>query len=70
MRHRNLAHDGKPRPSGIGHVIQLARGLHDVPLMFSAIIVVLVLVLLAEYAMTFVENRFAKWKPPAALDTH
>ena len=55
---------------GIGHVIQLARGLHDVPLMFSAIIVVLILVLLAEYIMTFVENRFAKWKPQAALDTH
>ena len=27
---------------GIGHVIQLARGLHDVALMYSAIIVVLV----------------------------
>ena len=55
---------------GIGHVIQLARGLHDVPLMYSAIIVVLVLVLLAEYIMTFVENRFAKWKPQAMTDMH
>ena len=53
---------------GIGHVIQLARGLHDVPLMYSAIIVVLVLVLLAEYVMTFVENRFASWKPPVSHD--
>ena len=55
---------------GIGHVIQLARGLHDVPLMYSAIIVVLVLVLLAEYLMTIVENRFAKWKPQAMTDMH
>ena len=55
---------------GIGHVIQLARGLHDVPLMFSAIIVVLLLVLIAEYVMTLVENRLAKWKPPAMADMH
>jgi NitT/TauT family transport system permease protein len=55
---------------GIGHVIQLARGLHDVALMFAAIIVVLVVVLLAEYLMTLVEHRLAKWRPPAASDGH
>lgn len=53
---------------GIGHVIQLARGLHDVALMFAAIIVVLVIVLLAEYVMTLIEHRFAKWRPPSASD--
>lgn len=55
---------------GIGHVIQLARGLHDVPLMFSAIIVVLVVVLLAEYVMTLVEHRLARWRPPSHSDSH
>jgi NitT/TauT family transport system permease protein len=54
---------------GIGHVIQLARGLHDVPLMFAAIIIVLVVVLLAEYVMTLIEHRLAKWRPPSASDT-
>jgi len=55
---------------GIGHVIQLARGLHDVPLMFAAIIVVLVVVLAAEYVMTLVERRLVRWRPPAASDAH
>jgi NitT/TauT family transport system permease protein len=53
---------------GIGHVIQLARGLHDVPLMFSAIIVVLVVVLAAEYVMTLIERQLVKWRPTAASD--
>jgi len=53
---------------GIGHVIQLARGLHDVPLMFAAIIVVLAVVLAAEYLMTLVEHQLVKWRPPAAND--
>ena len=55
---------------GIGHVIQLARGLHDTALMFASIIVILVVVLLAEYLMTLVEKRLAKWRPPAAGDGH
>lgn len=53
---------------GIGHVIQLARGLHDVPLMFAAIIIVLIVVLAAEYLMTMIEHRLAKWRPPAASE--
>lgn len=53
---------------GIGHVIQLARGLHDVPLMFAAIIIVLVVVLAAEYFMTLIEHRLAKWRPPSASE--
>ncbi|MDE2446837.1 MAG: ABC transporter permease [Alphaproteobacteria bacterium] len=53
---------------GIGHVIQLARGLHDVPLMFAAIIVVLVVVLAAEYAMTLIEHRLVKWRPASSSD--
>ena len=55
---------------GIGHVIQLARGLHDVPLMFAAIIVVLVVVLAAEYLMTLIERRLVRWRPPSASDAH
>ncbi|MEO6607991.1 MAG: ABC transporter permease [Aestuariivirga sp.] len=55
---------------GIGHVIQLARGLHDVPLMFAAIIVVLVVVLAAEYVMALIEYQLVKWRPPAASDAH
>lgn len=53
---------------GIGHVIQLARGLHDVPLMFAAIIMVLIVVLAAEYAMTLIEHQLVKWRPPSAAD--
>ena len=49
--------------AGIGFVIQLARGLHDTALMFAAILVVLVVVLIAEWLMTLVEHRLARWRP-------
>jgi len=49
--------------AGIGFVIQLARGLHDTALMFAAILVVLVVVLIAEWLMTLVERRLARWRP-------
>jgi len=49
--------------AGIGFVIQLARGLHDPALMFASILVVLVVVLVAEGVMTWVEHRLARWRP-------
>eukprot|EP01037_Dinobryon_pediforme_P014292 gene14292-14415_t len=55
---------------GIGYLIQIARGLHDVPLMYASIIVVLLVVLAAEFVMTQVEHRLAKWRPTPASDGH
>ena len=55
---------------GIGYLIQIARGLHDVPLMYASIIVVLLVVLAAEFVMTQIEHRLAKWRPTPASDGH
>jgi NitT/TauT family transport system permease protein len=49
---------------GIGFIIQEARGLHDTALMFATILIVLVVVLVAEFLMARVENRLARWRPP------
>ena len=38
--------------------------------MFAAIIVVLVVVLAAEYLMTLIERRLVRWRPPSASDAH
>ncbi|MCX8502033.1 MAG: ABC transporter permease [Alphaproteobacteria bacterium] len=48
---------------GIGFIIQTARGLHDTALMFSAIVVIVIVVLVSEYGMTLVENRLTRWRP-------
>ena len=54
--------------AGIGFVIQLARGLHDPALMFASILVVLVVVLIAEWMMTRIEHRLARWRPAQVND--
>ncbi len=38
--------------------------------MFAAIVLVMIVTLVAEYLMTLVENRLAKWRPQQSLDTH
>jgi NitT/TauT family transport system permease protein len=55
---------------GIGQLISIAKGTFDSAGMFAAIVLVMIVTLAAEYVMTLVENRLAKWRPQQSLDTH
>ncbi|MDQ0454419.1 ABC transporter permease [Rhizobium paknamense] len=55
---------------GIGQLISIAKGTFDAAGMFAAIVLVMIVTLAAEYVMTLVENRLAKWRPQQSLDTH
>ena len=55
---------------GIGQLISIAKGTFDAAGMFAAIVLVMIVTLVAEYLMTLVENRLAKWRPQQSLDTH
>lgn len=55
---------------GIGQLISIAKGTFDAAGMFAAIVLVMIITLVAEYVMTLVENRLAKWRPQQSLDTH
>lgn len=55
---------------GIGFIIQTARGVHDTAEMYAAIVIIVIVVLSAEYLMTLVENRLAKWRPQPLQDQH
>ena len=55
---------------GIGFIIQTARGVHDTAEMYAAIVIIVVVVLGAEWLMTLVENRLAKWRPQPLADQH
>ncbi|MEI7494679.1 MAG: ABC transporter permease [Betaproteobacteria bacterium] len=48
---------------GIGLLINIAKGSFDAAGMYAAIIIIMVVALGAEYAMTAVEKRIAKWRP-------
>ncbi len=48
---------------GIGLLINVAKGSFDAAGMYAAIVIIMVVALAAEYAMTQVENRLAKWRP-------
>ena len=48
---------------GIGLIIQTARGLQDTAEMYATILIILLVVLVAEFLMTQIEHRFAKWRP-------
>ena len=54
---------------GIGLLINIAKGSFDAAGMFAAIVLVMVVALLAEYLMTMVENRLAKWRPQPLHET-
>ncbi|MBY3595125.1 MULTISPECIES: ABC transporter permease [Rhizobium] len=54
---------------GIGQLISIAKGTFDAAGMFAAILLVMVVTLVAEYIMTLIENRLAKWRPQQHLDT-
>ncbi|MDE2385967.1 MAG: ABC transporter permease [Alphaproteobacteria bacterium] len=53
---------------GIGLLISVAKGSFDSAGMFAAILIVMAVALLAEYLMTYVEGRFASWKPQTSAD--
>ncbi|MVA23653.1 ABC transporter permease [Agrobacterium vitis] len=55
---------------GIGQLISIAKGTFDAAGMFAAIVLVMIITLAAEYVMTLIENRLAKWRPQQSLDTH
>jgi NitT/TauT family transport system permease protein len=48
---------------GIGLLINVAKGSFDAAGMYAAIVIIMVVALAAEYLMTLVENRLAKWRP-------
>ena len=53
---------------GIGLLINVAKGSFDAAGMYAAIVIIMVVALAAEYLMTLVENRLAKWRPVALVD--
>jgi NitT/TauT family transport system permease protein len=53
---------------GIGLLINVAKGSFDAAGMYAAIVIVMVVALAAEYCMSMVENRLAKWRPAALVD--
>ncbi|MGZ5179850.1 MAG: ABC transporter permease [Ramlibacter sp.] len=55
---------------GIGLLINVAKGAFDSAGMYAAIVIIMVVALAAEYAMTLVENRLARWRPAPLQDTH
>ena len=54
---------------GIGQLISIAKGTFDAAGMFAAILLVMVVTLVAEFIMTVIENRLAKWRPQQHMDT-
>jgi NitT/TauT family transport system permease protein len=55
---------------GIGLLINIAKGSFDAGGMYAAIVVIMVVALAAEYLMTLIENRLAKWRPVPHLEGH
>jgi NitT/TauT family transport system permease protein len=38
--------------------------------MYAAIVIIMIVALAAEYIMTLIENRLAKWRPAPLQDTN
>jgi NitT/TauT family transport system permease protein len=55
---------------GIGLLINIAKGSFDAAGMYAAIVIIMVVALGAEYIMTLVENRLAKWRPAPLQELH
>ena len=53
---------------GIGLLINIAKGSFDAAGMYAAIVLIMVVALAAEYAMSAVEHRLAKWRPAPIQD--
>lgn len=54
---------------GIGLLINIAKGAFDSAGMYAAIVVIMVVALAAEWLMTLIEARLARWRPPALQET-
>ena len=54
---------------GIGLLINIAKGSFDSAGMYAAIIIVMCVALCANFLMTRLENRIAKWRPAALNET-
>lgn len=48
---------------GIGLLINIAKGTFDSAGMYAAIVVIMIVALVAEYLMTWIEGRLATWRP-------
>jgi len=48
---------------GIGLLINIAKGSFDAAGMYAAIVLIMIVALAAEYLMTSIETRLAKWRP-------
>jgi NitT/TauT family transport system permease protein len=53
---------------GIGLLINIAKGSFDSAGMYAAIVIIMVVALAAEYLMTLLEDRLAKWRPAPLHD--
>lgn len=53
---------------GIGLLIATEQGLFSPAGVFAAMIVLAVVALIADYALTWAENRLLKWRPPSFSD--
>lgn len=53
---------------GLGLLIATEQGLFSPAGVFAAMIVLAVLALVADYGLTYAENRLLKWRPPAFTD--
>jgi len=53
---------------GIGLLIATEQGLFSPAGVFAAMIVLAVVALIADYGLTFLENRLLKWRPPSFSD--
>jgi NitT/TauT family transport system permease protein len=54
---------------GIGQLIATAQGSFDAPGVFAGMVVLVAVALLAEYAMTLIERRLVRWRPPPLSDS-
>lgn len=55
---------------GIGLLINVAKGAFDSAGMYAAIVVIMVVALIAEYLMTMLEHRLARWRPAPLMEGH
>jgi NitT/TauT family transport system permease protein len=53
---------------GIGQMIAVAQGSFDAAGVFAGMVVLIMVALTAEYAMTMIEARLARWRPPPLGD--
>jgi NitT/TauT family transport system permease protein len=54
---------------GIGLLINIAKGSFDAAGMYAAIVIIMVVALGAEFVMSRIEKRLAKWRPAPLHET-